>query len=189
MKIDRQEELNRTLSLRRALMHRRILIGRILLGAWAAATVLNLILLYGSSQMRFCLSSVTADLLLMLRMIYPDSSGTLVALAVSVAIPCLLIAAAVFWKHESAGLLRSVAFLLCWLDVVIGVWLVIGNAVPVFGEGSNRTFVILANLALHVLLIWHISRARRAITSLDVLPESEIEGDPFDEVCKGDDDQ
>lgn len=185
MKTNRQEELNSALARRRGLMYRRILIGRILLGVWAGAVVLNLILLYGSSELRFYLSSVTADFLLMLRMVYPDSIGTLIGAVVSLAIPCLMVCATVFWKRESAELLRLAVFVLLWLDLIFGVWLVMGNAVPVFGSGSNRIFVILANFALHILLIWHISRARRAVTSLDVLPETEIdEGDPFEEFKK-----
>lgn len=186
MKRNHQEEINDALTRRRQLMHRRILIGRILLGLWAAASVLNLVLLYGSSQLRSYLSSVTADFLFMLRIVSPDSAGAIVAMVAAMAIPCLMVAAAILWKRESAEPLRTASFLLLWLDVIIGVWLVIGNAVPVFGEGSNRTFVILANLALHVLLIWHISRARRAVTSLDVLPESEIEGDPFEAFRRSD---
>ncbi|MBQ8288427.1 MAG: hypothetical protein IJX76_06615 [Clostridia bacterium] len=186
-KLTRKEEINRTLANRRRLMHRRILIGRILLGVWAAATVVNLILLIGSASLRSYLSSVTADLLLMLRIVYPDSAGAWIAIALAVAIPCLLVTATVFWKQESAEPLRTAAFILIWLDVIVGVWVFFWNPVLVFGDGTNQTVVILANLALHILLIWHVSRARRAVTSLEVLPESEIEGDPFEEFRRKDD--
>ncbi|MBQ8383523.1 MAG: hypothetical protein IJX47_09995 [Clostridia bacterium] len=186
-KLTRNEEINQTLANRRKLMHRRILIGRILLGVWAASAVINLIFLFGSATLRFYLSSVTADLLMMLRIVYPDSVGAWIAIAFAVAIPCLLVTAAVFWKQEFASPLRTAAFLLLWLDVIVGVWVFFWNPVLVFGDGSNRTAVILINLALHILLIWHISRARRAVTSLEILPEAEIEGDPFEEFRRRDD--
>ena len=183
-KITRDADINLTLANRRRLMHKRILIGQILTGVFAAATVLNLILLWGSLTVRSFLSSPTADFLWSLRFLLMNSAATVLAAAVAVTIPCLLVLAAIFWKRESAAPLRSFVFLLLWADVIIGLWVCFQEPAMIFGIGFNRTFVILANLALHSLLIWHISRARRAVTSLDVLPESEITGDPFEEFKK-----
>lgn len=186
-KITHDQDVNRTLADRRKLMDRRILIGRILVGVWAAATVLNLIFLMGSAALRSYLSCTMADLLLMLRYIYAESAVTRFTALPAAVIPCFMVLTAVFWKKDFASILRRAVFILLWLDVIVGVWGYFVDPALLFGVGSNHTFVALANLALHLFLIWHISRARRAMISLDVLPVSEIEGDPFEEFRKKDD--
>ncbi len=180
----RQAEINRQLADRRRLMQKRILIGRILLAVWGTAALLNLILLLLSADLRFYLSSTTADLLLALRVLYPDAGWNVPALLGAFAIPLLMGGAAILWKGDSAKLLRDGMFLLLWTDVVFGLFGYFMDPVLLFGTGSNQTAVVIANLAIHGLLIWHISRARRAVISLEVLPESEIEGDPFEEFRK-----
>ena len=168
----------------RFVMHKRILIGRILAGVYAVAAAVNLILIAGSVTLRSPLSSPTADLLWSLRLLTMDSTAVFLGGAVAIAIPCLLASVAILWKKDSVASLRAFVFLLLWADIIIGLWVCFQNPAIIFGIGSNRTFLILANLALHILLIWHISRARRAVISLEVLPESEITGDPFEEFKK-----
>ena len=183
-KITRDGDVNLTLQKRRRLMHKRILIGRILAGVYAAAAAVNLALLWGSATLRSPLSAPAADLFWSLQLLTMDSTAVFVGAAVALAIPCLPASAAIFWKKDWAASLRTMAFLLLWADIMIGLWVCFQNPAIIFGIGSNRTFLILANLALHILLIWHISRARRAVISLEVLPESEITGDPFEEFKK-----
>ena len=183
-KLTRDANINLTLARRRRLMKKRILIGRILIGVYAAAAALNFLLLWGSLTLRSPLSSPVADLLWSLRFLLMPSAATFVGAAVAVTIPILLVLAVIFWKDESAALLRLFVFLLLWADIIVGLWVCFQNPAMLFGIGSGRTVLILLNLALHILLIWHVSRARRAITSLEVLPETEITGDPFEEFKK-----
>lgn len=184
MKESRSAEVNRALTERRALMNRRILIGRILLGVWMLTAVVNLLLLYGSNLLRLPLSSTSADLLMMLSILNPDSPAAVAALLGALLIPAVMAAGIVFWKHERAGLLRMLLFLLLWADVVLGLAAYFWNPAVLFGESDKQTVLAVVNLVLHVLLVWHISRARSAVVSLETLPEAEIEGDPFEEFRK-----
>ncbi len=179
MSDSRSEKVNRALEARRKLMTKRILLGRILLLVWTVAAILNLVLLYGNVRYRLPLSSTTADLLMMFRFLHPDQGSTGWMLPVALLLPVGLLVANYFWKKHNA--IRLAVFLLLWLDVICMVAAWLWNPVILFGESGIRDFVAIANLLLHALLIWHISRARRAVESLEILPEREYEGDPFEE--------
>lgn len=186
MKNTRSEEVNRALEARRKLMVKRIRLGRVLLAIWVVAAVLNLVLLFGNRQYRLPLSSVSADLLLMLRFLYPQQGVTILLIPAAFLIPAGLILANVFWKKHSS--IRLAVFLLLWLDVIclIAAWL--WNPAMLFGESELCHIVAVLNFACHIFLVWHISRARRAVESLEVLPEHEYEGDPFEEFRNRSDD-
>ena len=101
-------------------------------------------------------------------------------------IPIALVLANVFWKKPSG--IRLAVFLLLWMDVIclIAAWL--WNPAMLFGESDLCHLVAVLNLACHIFLVWHVSRARRAVESLEILPEHEYEGDPFEEFCHKSDD-
>lgn len=182
MRDSRTDEVNRALEMRRGLMQKRIFIGRILLSIWTIAAALNLVLLFGNVRYRLPLSSTTADLLMMIRFLYPDQSATGLLTPLALLIPIALLLALIFWKkHDS---IRLGTFLLLWLDVVCMVAAWLWNPVILFGDSGIREFIAIANLLVHVVLIWHISRARRAVESLEILPETEYEGDPYEEFRK-----
>ena len=182
----RSEEVNRALEARRKLMAKRIVFGRIILLIWTVVAMLNLLLLYGNVRYRLPLSATTADLLMMLRFLHPDQGATVLLIPLSILIPVGMFAANFFWKKHDV--IRLSVFLLLWLDVIciIAAWL--WNPVILFGESDIRHFVAIGNLLLHFFLIWHISRARRAVESLEILPEKEYEGDPFEEFRNRSDD-
>lgn len=180
-KLSRTEEVNRALAARRTLMRRRILRGRIALVAWAVLAALNLVLLYGSDKLRLPISSTSADLCVMLHFLYPDAAGSVLLWIPALLLPVLLVVAAIFWTRDGAGqVLRTVIFLLLWLDVILGLSAYFWNPAILFGDTKFHTVVAILNLVGHVLLVWIISRARRAVESLEILPESEYEGDPYE---------
>ena len=175
----RTEQVNRALEARRRLMNKRIMFGRILLWIWAPAVVLNLMLFYLNANIRLPISSTTADFWLMLRVLNSEN-GLSVLLYLPIAmVPAGIVAASIFWKKQSA--LRTGVFLLLWADMIcmIAAWL--WNPILLFGDNSLRHWIAVANLIVHIFWIWHISRARRAVESLEILPEREYEGDPYEE--------
>ena len=175
----RTEEVNRALEARRRLMAKRIVFGRIILLVWTVAAILNLVLLYSNVRYRLPLSAATADLLMMLRFLHPDQGATVLFIPLAILIPVGMMGANFFWKKHDT--IRLAMVLLVWADVVcmIAAWL--WNPVILFGESGIRHMVAIGNILLHFFLVWHISRARRAVESLEVLPEREYEGDPFEE--------
>lgn len=179
MKETRTEEVNRALSERRKLMNRRIFFGRILLAVWAVMAALNLVLLFGNIRYRLPLSCATADLLMMVRFLHPAQNITGWLIPLSVLLPIVLLLAMLFWKKHPA--IRLGVFLLLWVDVICMVAAWLWDPVILFGNSGIRDFIAVANLFLHVFLIWHISRARRAVVSLETLPMTEYEGDPYEE--------
>lgn len=181
MKETRSEQVNRALAARRALMRRRIRIGRILLILWLLFAALNLALLYGSRNLRLPVSCTTADLLMMFYFLSPNAAGSGLLVPLSLLIPALLLPAIVFWKSEKGEFWRRGVFLLLWLDVVCMLSAYLWNPAILFGENQFQLALAVGNLASHVFLIWWISRARRAVQSLEILPETEAEGDPFEE--------
>ncbi len=180
----RTQEVNRALAARRALMQRRILIGRIILIVWAAFAFANLIFLRGSTALRLPLSCTSADFCVMMRFLYPDAGGSILLYIPAILLPVLLAVSAWHWPREGAVLLRRGAFLLIWLDVILGLSAYIWNPAILFGESNLQTALAVLNLVFHIFLVWNISRARRAVESLEILPEQEIEGDPFEEFRK-----
>ena len=92
-----------------------------------------------------------------------------------------MVAAIVFWERDGVGnALRTTVFLLLWADVILGLSAYFWNPAVLFGDSEFQTAVAVANLVFHIALVWLISRARRAVESLDILPESEFEGDPYE---------
>ena len=181
VKNSRTEEVNRALAARRELMRRRILRGRVALIAWAVLAALNLVLLFGSDKLRLLVSCTSADLCIMLHFLHPDASGSVLLLLPALLLPVLMLLAAVFWNRDGYGnVLRTVVFLLLWVDVIIGLSAYFWNPAVLFGDTYFQTAVAIANLAGHLMLVWLISRARRAVESLEILPESEYEGDPYE---------
>ena len=180
-KLSRTEEVNRALAARRKLMKQRILRGRIALIVWAVLAALNLVLLYGSDQLRLPISCTSADLCVMLHFLYPEVWGSILLWIPALLLPVLLVVAAVLWTQDRAGqTLRTAIFLLTWLDVILGLSAYFWNPAMLFGDTKFHTVVAVLNLVGHVLLVWLISRARRAVESLEILPESEYEGDPYE---------
>ncbi len=184
MKGSRTEQVNRALTERRRLMQRRIFTGRLCLLAWAVLSALNLVLAYGSNVLRLPVSCISADLLMMLHFLHPDTAGSGLWMIPAALLPVGMVLAAFWWNREKAELARKAVFLLLWLDVVLGLAAYIWDPAILFGSGDKQLTFALLNLAGHILLVWRISRARRAVDSLDVLPQSEIEGDPFEEFTK-----
>ena len=181
VKDSRTEEVNRALAARRQLMHKRILRGRIALIVWAVAAVLNLVLLFGSNQLRLPLSCTSADFCVMLYFLDSDLSGNLLLWIPPIVLPILMVMAVIFWNRDGAGkALRTFSFLLLWLDVILGLSAYFWNPAMLFGDTKFQTAVAIVNLIAHLLLVWLISRARRAVESLEILPESEYEGDPYE---------
>ena len=180
-KLSRTEEVNRALAARRTLMRRRILRGRIALVAWAVLASLNLVLLYGSDKLRLPISCASSDLCVMLHFLYPDASGSVLLWIPAILFPLLMVASAVWWNRDGAGkMLRIGSFLLLWLDVILGLSAYFWNPALLFGDTKFQTAMAIANLFVHLVLVWMISRARRAVESLEILPESEYEGDPYE---------
>lgn len=179
MKDSRTVEVNRALDARRALLNKRVLFGRILLLVWLPMVILNLVLLYWNANFRLPISCTTADFLLMLHAVNPDQTNTVLLIPLALLISIGIGAAALLWKKYS--LFRHGMFILLWIDVICMLTAWLWNPILLFGEGELRNVIAVANLAIHIFLIWHISRARRAVDSLEVLPEQEYEGDPFEE--------
>ena len=179
MKDSRTEEVNRALEVRRALMNRRILFGRILLWAWVPLGLLNLVFCQANANFRIPLSSTTADFLLIIRFLYPQQKPTVLLVPLAILIPVGIAVAALLWKKHN--FLRTGVFILIWSDIIcmIAAWL--WNPILLFGDNEVRNIIAVCNLAAHIFLVWHISRAKRAVESLEVLPEQEYEGDPFEE--------
>lgn len=181
VKDSRTEEVNRALSARRALMRRRILRGRIALVAWSLLAALNLVLLFGSDKLRLPVSCTSADLCMMLHFLNPDVSGSALLLIPALLLPVVIVLAVIFWNQDGFGkVLRTAVFLLLWVDVILGLSAYFWNPAVLFGDTKFQTVVAIANLVGHLLLVWMISRARRAVDSLEILPESEYEGDPYE---------
>ncbi len=181
-KDSRTEEVNRALAARRTLMRQRILRGRIALTVWAIISALNPVLFFGSDKLRLPVSSPSADLCMILYLLSSeDGQGGALWILPAVLLPLLMVLAAILWNWDGVGnLLRTGAFLLVWLDVILGLFAYIWNPAMMYGNTKFYTVVAIANLAGHLLLVWLISRARRAVESLEILPESEYEGDPYE---------
>lgn len=185
VKASRTDEVNRVLAARRALMRRRILRGRVTLIVWAVLAALNLVLLFGSDNLRLPVSCTSADFCMMLHFVYPDAAGSALMMIPALLLPLLMVLAAVLWTRDSVGsALRTAIFLLIWVDVVLGLAAYFWNPAVLFGDNNIQTALAVLNLAGHLALIWLISRARRAVQSLEILPENEYEGDPFEEFRK-----
>lgn len=181
VKESRTEEINRALAARRRLMHKRILRGRITLVGWAVLAALNLVLLFGSDQLRLPVSCTSSDLCVMLHFLYPNASGSGLLWIPAILLPVLMVLGAVWWTRDGAGkALRTALFLLTWLDVILGMSAYFWNPAILFGDTKFQTAVAIANLFGHFVLVWLISRARRAVESLEILPETEYEGDPYE---------
>ena len=181
-KDSRTEEVNRALAARRTLMRRRILRGRIALTVWAILSALNPVLFFGSDKLRLPVSSPSADLCMILYLLSTeDGNAGARWILPAFLLPLLMVLAAILWNRDGVGnLLRKASFLLLWVDVILGLFAYIWNPAMMYGNTTFYTVVAIANLAGHLLLVWLISRARRAVDSLEILPESEYEGDPYE---------
>lgn len=181
-KDSRTDEVNRALAARRTLMRQRILRGRIALTVWAILSALNPILFFGSDKLRLPVSGTSADLCMILYLLSSDDGkGGALWILPAFLIPLGIVLAAILWDRDGVGkLLRTASFLLLWVDVILGLFAYIWNPAMMYGNTNFYTVVAIANLIGHLLLVWLISRARRAVESLEILPESEYEGDPYE---------
>ena len=180
-KQSRTDEVNQALAARRKLMEKRILRGRIALIVWAVAAIVNLVFLFGSDELRLFLSCTSADFCVMYHFLNPDLPGSVCLLIPAFLLPVGMIVAAILWKRDGVGnWLRTGSFLLLWLDVILGLSAYFWNPAVLFGDHKLQTVVAISNLLAHIGLVWMISRARRAVESLEILPESEYEGDPYE---------
>lgn len=184
MKDTRAAEINRVLAERRAIMERRIRTGRILLIVWLVFAVLNMILLFGTQHYRLFFSCTTADFLVMIRFLYPSANATVAMLPLAMLPLAAILAAIIVWKRSEWKILRTCIFVLLWVDVICAITTWLWNPAILFGENGVQHLIAICNLLFHFALIWWVGRARRAVTSLEVLPETEYEGDPFAEFAK-----
>lgn len=184
MKDSRTAQVNQALAERRATMERRIRLGRIFLLVWLVFAVLNTVLLFGTQHYRLFLSCTTADFLVMIRFLYPSVDAAVLLIPLAFVLLAVILAAVILWKRPAFGALRTAVFLLLWADVIFALTTWLWNPAILFGESNLQHLIAIVNLLLHIALIWRVGRARRAVTSLEILPESESEGDPFDEFTK-----
>lgn len=184
MKDSRTAEVNQVLTERRSMMERRIRIGRILLILWLVFAALNLVLLFGTQHYRLFFSCTTADFLVMIHFLTPSAGTTVVLIPLAILLLAAILTAIIVWKRSKWGFLRTCVFVLLWVDVVCGITAWLWNPAILFGENDVQHLIAICNLLLHFALIWWVARARRAVISLEVLPEAELEGDPFAEFTK-----
>lgn len=150
-------------------MEKRVRRGRITLWAFAFLSLAEVILQV-FTPFRLPLSCTLSDLLAMYGIFHPP-------VLISAFLPIVyMVVLAITFRSERTALLRKSLPIFLWTDLILT--LALGG--KPYGLENFLVPEMVLNLLLHVPVIWFMLRAVRAVGALEVLPEAEMEGDPFE---------
>lgn len=172
------QTVNAQLEARRALMEKRVKRGRITLFVFAILSLAE-IFLQIFTPWRLPLSCTLSDLLTMVGLF---SVPSMIAAFLPIA---YMIVLAIGFRNDRVALLRKCLPIFLWIDLILT--LALGG--QPYGVEGYLTAEMILNLLLHLPVIWIMMRATRAIGALEILPTREMEGDPFDGLGYGEEDE